>query len=284
MLTRRFHPILLLVAAVLIFGIFDATAIARQSQKSQSDLRRENERLRTRVSDLEQELTRSMRENQELLDRIAALEAELAAAKQAAGPTRSAPPPLTPDPVSIDESTPDASPRALLKEIKKSYVEATAEFESIGEEGSSERVTYLRELRRWASRVNRQQRSQVDWYVQIVDRARSVGRGYVLRLQAVDPETGTVLGDPFDARLTRAVANRLQRYEREHGLDETLVVRGVLIPEVRINEERLEEGPFDNPRFIGPFAEFTMALDVNTILPRSEYERLQPERDTPKAP
>ncbi len=46
-----------------------------------------------------------------------------------------------------------------------------------------------------------------------------------------------------------------------------MVLRGVLNPEVRFNPDRMAEGPFNNPRFIGPFAEYNPIIQASGIRP-----------------
>jgi hypothetical protein len=181
-------------------------------------------------------------------------------------------PPPALEVVTVDESKPDASPRALLRAVQASYAEATADREMGEADDSRERMLYLRELDRWVSRVNREFKTPIEWHVEIVSPAVQVGRGFVLRLQAVDPQTAVTLGDPFDALISRQLFARLRQQERRFGLDETLVLKGVMVPRVQINADRLVEGAFDNPRFIGPFAEFNLTVTAQAIIPVPETE------------
>jgi len=239
--------------------------------QSQSDLRRENQRLRTEVDDLGRELEALRAELQRLRDENEQLRRLLAAAQSGAtsgqAPTVGSPPPPAAPAVSIDESSPDASPRALLRTLVETYQETLSEKPMGDSPGSSERVAYLRELDRWASRVNRDFKTRIEWYVEVIGLPVTAGRGFTLRLQAVDPVTAAVLGDPFDAFLPRNVANRLQQIDQRGGLDGPFVLKGVLVPRIHVNEDRTEPGPFDNPRFIGAFAEFGFTVDVLTLLP-----------------
>ena len=265
-MTRFFLPptASFLVAALLLGGL--STPAAAQSL---SDLRRENQRLQTENKDLRRELQRVTVD-------LAALQLEADRMRQSlkAGPRggRAALPPLAEPEISIDESLPSASPRALMKAIVVSYAEATAELDFDPSEGRGDRgyTVYLRTLSHWAVGINRELKSPVSWHVKIIGRGVPVGRGFALRVIAVDPKTGTDLGDPFDAFVARSLALRLQQREQRYGLDEVMVLEGTLEPRVHINEDRLEPGPWDNPRFIGPFAEFGLTVHASRLLPVPE--------------
>ncbi|MHC4414811.1 MAG: hypothetical protein ACYS0G_05960 [Planctomycetota bacterium] len=243
-------------------------AASRALGQSDSDLRRENQRLQTRVKDLQRELEAAQR-------RIADLERQIEQLRR--GPARSRPARPTPPGISapsqegevtIDESVPNASPRALLTALQESYQEATGSLDigtadtvpASGEvRRDRKRIAYLRALDRWAHRVNRELKSQITWHVRLV---RVVQRG--LEMQAVDPKTLAVLGDPFPVTLPASQFRRLEQFEQRGKLD-VLQLKGVLVPSVRVNPQRPDPGPFDKPRFIGPFAELGLSVQASSV-------------------
>jgi hypothetical protein len=250
--------------ALAVLALAASAGIA--SAQSESDLRRENERLRTQVADLTQELDAANQRIQSLQEENSRLRDALQA-----GPVTSTSP-LQPEPVTIDESVPHASPRALLRALVQEYGETTGELEMGDSPGDPARVSALRQIRRWVARANREHKTPIEWHVRVVESAVRVGRGYVLRLHAVDPVTHTVLGDPFDAVLSRSLASRLLQREQRFGLEDVMVLKGVLEPRIHVNEDRSEEGPFDNPRFVGPFVEFNLTVTANAMIPPPEEE------------
>ena len=260
-MTRTGFPFVALIAAACLLPALIASPALAQSQ---NELRRENQRLRTEVADLEAELEAARAEIAALRAEIVALRALLEDAGQAAPPS-TAPPP-EPE-VTVDESKPQASPRALLAAIIEDYQQETADWETGTGPDDSDRTAYLRRLGRWAAGVNREYRLPVEWHVRILEPAVRVGRDYRLRLRAVDPETDAQLGDPFDAVLSRSVASRLREREERYGLEDQLLLKGVVQPNVMINQERTERGAFDNPRFVGPFVEFEFTVQAQTIVP-----------------
>jgi hypothetical protein len=123
----------------------------------------------------------------------------------------------------------------------------------------------MRALQKWAANVNRDLKSQIEWHVRADDLGQ-LDESNVLRVYAIDPKTDAVLGDTFDLALTEAQIARLRRALQRHPHD-VFVLRGVLTPQVRINELRPTEGPFNNPIFIGPFAEFAYEVQPTSLNP-----------------
>ena len=247
-------PGITLIALLAVVGL--TTPAVAQSDR---DLREENQRLQTEVSDLQREL-----EAAELL--IAQLKLEILRLKNQTrgGPTTRPP---AEEPVTIDETVPTASPRALLKAVQSSYQEATRDIEPGDTRTSSGRrvqAMYVRTVENWAKRVRREFKSPIEWTVRVIPLTHQTDRQGGLAVQAVDPVTGTELGDPFIVQLDRATRHKLNQLAQRAELDE-LVLRGVLQPQVTINLDRFDVGPFDNPRFIGPFAEFELTVEASSL-------------------
>ena len=117
-------------------------AAGTASAQSDADLRRENQGLRARVTDLQRELEAAR-------NRIEQLEREVEKLRQllAAGPQTSDAE-STEEKVTIDESVPHASPRALLKALQDGYLEAMLDLEPgdpATPEGNRQRAAYLRQ-------------------------------------------------------------------------------------------------------------------------------------------
>lgn len=274
--------LLMKLNSMAMIAIFAAcwTASPVFGQESASDLRRQNQLLASQIETLEKELDLARQRNGELEGRIAQLERELAA-RRAAPPASTQPtsPPLDEEEITVDESIPNASPRALFNAIIASHDEAMADMDW-GAAGDRNRRAYLKKLDGWRNGVNRQFRSPIKWYVRVVDGRISPAGHRIITLVAVDPQTDVRLGNPFQVVLTQNLVDRLARYEARGELD-VLILRGTLVPEVHVNEERLDRGSFDNPPLIGPFAEFMYRVDVaSLVLPREELKEPAPPAST----
>lgn len=246
---------LMLVVAVLGVFLIPAGEAAAQSEQ---ELRREVERLQERNRELERELEAARRQIQSLEQAIERLNNRLQQLRDAA-PDRTE---EEREEITIDESDPHASPRALFKAMKDSYEETLADME-IGEEGDRQRSLYIRSVTRWQARINREMRGTIEWQVRVID-TEETRAGYTLRVVAVDPETEARLGEPFDIELPRRHARRYEQLvDRRQA--ERLRVRGVLVPDVQVNADRREPGPFNVPPLIGPFAEFGFRIDISAV-------------------
>lgn len=236
--------------------------------QSPAELRQENEALRTQVRDLQQELQAARAKITELeaeIQRLNELVRRLAAGSTPPTDPGQQPPAVEPK-VTIDESKPNASPRALLAALKTSYAEAAIEVPTDNERL---RRAGLTKLRRWANSANSRFRSSFDWHIRL-DEVLSGQRGYRMTVTAVDPVTHAVLGDSFDLEVPRNRALVLEQPGQENV--KFVVLKGVLIPAVAIDESRPVAGAFGDP-LIGPYAVFGFRVEqVAITLP-------QPEKD-----
>ncbi len=258
------HP--LTIALTLILTLFPAQKGLGQSG---NDLRRENERLKTELADLRLEHEAALR-------RIASLEAEVQrlleqfalrdlTAEEAATQT-------TPDDskrITIDESKPDASPRALYRALVKNYAEKLGNHEK-GEPNSIARTLYQKEVERWLNNANRQFRGRILWQVRIQD-SQATSSGSQIKVSAVDPVTDTALGEPFWVRLKKSDVHRLRQLEVHKELD-VLTLKGVLTPRIRLTpeQEMSETDAFGRERLVGPFAAFAFNVEVISLIPRED--------------
>jgi hypothetical protein len=255
------RPISCRTFAFGLLALLLGAAPAAAQAESEGDLRRENQRLRAALSDLQQELDAARA-------RIAELERTIDRMGRQPARSPGSAAPADPEPVTIDESIPGASPRALLRAMKASYEQATRDLE-VGDPstvpGERQRKVYERAVRNWVARAHRELKGPIEWHVRIV-RVVEDGNEAVLRAQAVDPVTLTVLGDPFAMVLDKALRQRLGQVPAPGG-PEVFVVKGVLLPQPVMNPFRLEPGTFDRPILLGPFAEFGFMVDASNLLP-----------------
>jgi hypothetical protein len=260
------RPKLCRSTAVAVLALLTTAGAA--SAQSDADLRRENQRLRTQVTDLQRELDAAR-------NRIEQLEREVEKLRQllAAAPPSSGGPPEKEE-ISIDESVPHASPRALVRALQDGYLDAMLDSDP-GAPETRERTAYLRDLHRWARRMNRQMKSPIQWHVRITERAIAPGDTPSLEVVAVDPKTDVVLGEPFPVKLAQATVRQLSQLEQRGQLG-VLILRGVLMPEVMVNPLRDEQGLFNKPLFVGPFAEFNFLVEASSLKPPPRPQQLPP--------
>lgn len=260
--SRRMASLSPMTLAVALLGVALFSAPVRA--QSESDLRKQNQELTTKVKDLEAELAAARKQSEDLQKRVTAMEAALAARPGAAGAKPI--PPLEEEKTTIDESKANASPRALRKAIEESYQKSVANL-PMGKVGDRERIAYMRALGKWEPTAEREYRMPIEWYVRVqpasmVDARRERMATFI----AVDPVTGTRLGDEFDVALSRSMAGRLAELEARNELA-VLVMKGTVVPNIRINTERESRGAFDNPLFVGPFAEYEFTVEPSGIAP-----------------
>jgi len=244
MVRSMIRPVLLAVLA--------ATALLARpvsAQVTDADLVRENERLVAEVRDLEAALEAA-------LQRIAALETELATLRSG-GTTAAAPakPATAPTP-------PKDSAEGMIQAIKAAHAKAVED----GEIEYSGDVRQMRQLAKWTAAAGRTFRTPIEWPVVVLDSSVSSPSDGTLEVQVWDPATNAVTGDPFVVAVPRRVVERVNRSKsnREDG-PVVFTLNGVFTPDIRVNQNRLEVGPFDKPRFVGPMVEMAWSVDVRGV-------------------
>jgi hypothetical protein len=256
---------------VFLLALFSVSGAALG--QSSRDSREENQRLRTQVEDLQKELDAARARIAELETRVQELAAGGGGAAPAttSGGSASVPPP--PDRVTIDETQPLASPRALLKAVIASHDEAMG-GQDAGRDQSSDRAGYMRKLEGWVAGANRQFKGPIEWTVDLKSARHRSGGAYIVTLQAVDPVTRVELGDRFEVELDSLQSDRLARLEERDPEFRDLVLRGTLEPIIRINNRRETRRVFeyqaDRSPFVGPFVELAYQVHVKSLAPARE--------------
>ena len=247
-------------AALACSMLVTALATSPARAQSDSDLRKQNQELTTRVKDLETELDAARKQIDTLQKQVAAMQQQLAAARSGGA----APAPLEEPKTTIDESKANASPRALFNAAAESYKKAVADT-PMGVAGDRDRIVYMRKIEKWAPAFEREYRAAIDWVVRVVpDSPTANAAKGIYTFVAVDPVTDAPLGDEFNVTLSRALATRLAELESHGGLG-ALSMKGTVVPTIAINPARETRGSFDNPRFVGAFAEYTFTVDPQSI-------------------
>jgi len=274
MLMNHLRPAAALILATALLTVLPTVPADAQSTR---ELRQENERLRAQVRDLEEQLNAARQQIEQLQEQLKKMQETLDRLRTNGSAGEPAEPPAEPE-YSVDLNSPEFSPLGLFHTLEKSYNEALGEME-LGEPDTRTRAMYMRALQRWHADVNRNLRQRVTWHVRVLDSSGN-RRSPTLRLHAIDPKTHEAIGRPFNIDLQRRHIGTIRKIESRHGLDH-VVMDAVLTPRVRINERRVEPGPFDNPRLIGPFAEFDFIITPSTFLSAQEAAEREQDTDNP---
>jgi len=268
----------LLAAACLALLVTAATPVVAQSQ---GDLRRANEQLRQEVEELRAQVERLQSQLREaeaagagLRERIAELEA---AAATAAGepettpgdPADSTAPDEDRPVITIDETRPDASPRAVRAEARRRWEAGPGSLELGADAASPQRINYLRVLEPWVREQERTWRLPVRWVVEPTGPGRTDRSGTTWTMQARDPITDAVIGRPFEVHARRSVVRGLER-EIARAADEgrptdRLQLFGDTVVRFTIDPRRREPGTFDRPPLLAPFLTFEFGVEANDL-------------------
>lgn len=254
------------------------------SAQSPGDLRRENDRLRQLVDELQAEVSRLRTQLTAAEEAVATLQArvtELESAGAGAGASpedRSLMPPGgaagevagEPGVVTVDESRPEGSPRAVRAEARRRWAEGPGRLDLGLDAASPQRINYLRVLESWAREQDRTWRVEVEWIVEPLSEGATGPTGTTWTMQARDPVTDARIGDPFVAHARSGIVRSLER-ERARAIARgesaaRLRLFGRVLMRFTVDPTRREPGPFDRGRALAPFLNFEFGVEASRML------------------
>ncbi len=245
-----------------------------------------------RIAELEAKLA-------EALARIAQLEAELAAAKagqqagqQAGQPTGQQGAPSNPGDSAASPTTPanpdaadEASEAQAIKSVDQFFHLVKTEYAvafpapEAGQRPESG-PAFKRSIERFAISMNRAWRQQIRWTVTLRKAVRGP-EGTLLTVQPLRAD-GTPLGEEIPMRVDTIRNRRLDAILQKARMNDTYVINGLFIPKITANADRMTEGVFNNPPFVGPGIEFRYEITVDGLA--LVKEPLAAEPTAPAAP
>jgi hypothetical protein len=223
-----------------------------------------------RIAELEAQLAAA-------LARIAQLEAELEAAK-AASPGGSgappSPPTAAPAPAAEDAGEPQEihSVGQFFDLVKAEYALAFPALEA-GERPETG-PAFKRSIERFAISINRAWRQPIRWTA-ILRKATRGPDGTMLTVQPLRAD-GSPLGDEVTVRVDTIRNRRLDAILQKARMNDIYVINGLFIPKISANADRLTEGVFNNPPFVGPGIEFRYEITVDGLALAKEPVAAEP--------
>lgn len=154
--------------------------------------------------------------------------------------------------------SPMASPASLLAALQRMHREQfdpPAEFKS--EEDRREAVE------KWCKTLSREMKGRPIWMVTISDLRETPSGRHEATFRVMDDELNLPIGGPFVLEIPRAFVARVRDGAAKFD-------RWILTLEFRasprFNADRLDEGVFNVPAFIGPYAEFGFDVEFKTLV------------------
>lgn len=228
---------------------------------SDADLRRENDQLKQRVSQLETQLAESQRRVKTLQDEIDRLRKAIAGSKeQGGGPGGgAAPAPAPTDDYEPAPEAPLASPASMFAALVKDYEK---ELGALPRESRAEQQKFLAEARKWTAKAARDIRGKVEWTISRVSVVGEPRGEREVTFEVVNPSNGKPYGPPVTVKMRGELAQKLANQPPESQWK----ITGMANAAPRVNAERGKPGAFDKPQsLIGPFVEFGLELNTLTV-------------------
>lgn len=249
-----------------------------QAEASANDLRREVDELRQRVAQLQAQVAEKNRQIKQLEDEIKQLKASGAtpAAPGTQPATPQGKPPATGTPSTPATQAPGtqappantaavpteplAAPEALFNSLAKDYQDALG---TLPQDSDADRRRYHREVTNWARNTERKVRGDINWLITITDIYEEHGQS-TIDFHTLDPVSGL----PYStAKSQIVVPTRTIKALLDKPDQRVWKLTGKLIAKPTFNAERADAGMFDSPKLIGPYAEFGMDVNIQTLTP-----------------
>ncbi len=254
---------------VLILAILFSPHTLAQGNESLNDLRRENERLREQLSQLEAELAASKRQVERLQRQNQSLRESLTSVRERAtqnrdsntrSPQKTAPVATPAEKTAPVPEAPMASPESMFNAVKQSYL---AELDEKPRGTDSEKRRFIGDAKRWARARNQEHRGPVRWIARVESTKPGDGRELIVQWRSVDPGSGLPFGEPFTLIASPRDAGRIQS-SATHSVWE---LDGVATLRLEVDENLVAPSVFTARRLIGPYVEFAFNFDVRSMSP-----------------
>lgn len=127
----------------------------------------------------------------------------------------------------------------------------------------TEQMRYQREVATWTRTVQRELRGPVDWTITLLEPRAAADRPGRLVFQVIDPATGKPISEPALALLP----SRWTRDIAAASVGDKWKVTATFSATPSFNAQRENAASPDEPRLIGPYAEFGFDLAITKLEP-----------------
>lgn len=250
--TPNVHSSKSILAAIAIVMIGLALA-PRTLAQGPANLAEQNAVLEKKVADLESQLEMARTRIAVLTDEVARLRKQVVESKN-----RSATSPGAGGGTKADD--PMASPDALFAHLQKTYAQTMG---GMPLDTRAEEVRYRRAVGQWVRTMQRSIKGPAEWRIRVVNLSSDRSRTPKLTFIVVDRASGK----DISAASSTVFPSRFARMIRDNPTQELwrLKVRLSALPS--LNAQRKEKGASDEPKFIGPYAEFGFEVAVRSFEP-----------------
>lgn len=267
MIYARFHASAIAprVTLRLLAALLAVLVIGPSLARAQGDLAAENEKLKAEVAELTVQRDALAQRVRDLNNEITKLRAEVVKLQKSTGaPAPTGTPGATPGstapmPVASGKD-PFQSPDALFANLQSEYQE---KFGAMPRDSRSDLLKYQREVASWARSAQRDRRGPIEWTISIVEPNAANERPARLVFQVLDPASGQPISQPASV----LVPSRWSRDVAGASAGDKWKLSATLSANPTFNAQREAAGTPDEPRFIGPFAEFGFDLAITNLVP-----------------
>lgn len=231
------------LAVILLFA-----PVAASARQASSDCEQKVKSLEERVKQLEDRLREMAQQNDALRKRL--------------GDTPGGGGGSSKTPAPAPQNDPLTSPQTMFDALLKSYDDGPGK---LPRDTKPEQAKYLAAVKDWARDSGKLARGQVSWVIRVVK--IDSGMAGPTRPASVTFEVLDAAGKPAGFAATQPFPARHARLLAEGVGDKRFKLKGNAEARPRFSPQRAEKGTVEEPRFIGPFAEFEFDLAVSDVEP-----------------
>ncbi|MDZ4756419.1 MAG: hypothetical protein SGJ11_18250 [Phycisphaerae bacterium] len=208
---------------------------------------------------------------QELEARLKEAEADLIAAKERVAQLEGTPAPQPAGTVQFPILEPGDTITSVEQFLNTTRAHYTRDFPPVPDGADPvSPVALQRAVDKWVTATNRAWKQPLRWTVR-VQRVERSGDDLIVTAQALNPDDGTLRGEPIAVRLDRIQSKRFEQSVNRTGAGGPLsgewIMTGVFTPRLAVNMRRMGQSVFNNPPLVGPGVEFGYGVSVDAFAP-----------------
>lgn len=173
--------------------------------------------------------------------------------------------PRFPDLVLLPEQ-PLASPESALLKAEQEY---KTTFADLPYQTSREKLNYIRRIRQWMPRINRQLTGKITWTCNLQEIRSTRSGSAFITVQIINPaEADELRSRPHVIEVPKLIAMSLDRLPSPSiESPDRVQLTGIFRLRLEVDEDLAEKELLEEPYLVGPFVNFKYEIDVRSITP-----------------
>jgi len=168
--------------------------------------------------------------------------------------------------LTISPDQPLASPESAFLKAQQEY---NTTFADLSYQTSREKLNYLRRIRQWMPRINRELTGKITWTCNLQNIRTTRNGAAFITVQVTNPsESDEIRSRPHVIEVSKLIAMSLERLPSPSvEKPNRVLLTGIFRLRLELDEDRAEAEFIEEPYLVGPFVNFNYEIDVRSIAP-----------------